>query len=390
VTNNVFTGTGRLYPAGEDGCVSINSSHDNTIANNDCSDGYGGGISIGPGPPFSIAYVHGNNVMLNNFHDLGKGVIADFGCVYVANGACSGDTGATCGDLFQNNVCHDITHALDYTVSNGGTGIYLDHYTQNVTAANNLVYRTSGALVYVNHGCYTTCPGGAGNIVSGNVLAHTYQEAIKRGSNGPSYLGDSFLSFTFQNNIVYFDNVPSNPFSRGPQWLNPTYVTGPVSPGTDGWTCFNAVTAPCNRFFFFQSNDYWSPVSSPYLSTPVFYVTDSATGYPTDGYETIPPPLTQGYPVPFTQWQDCTLLSSSITDNICEDKFSIFSDPLFVNPDYPYDQYQLQVSSPAPSIGFNLGNDFLPTYSAGRNNPNIFPSAVAPGFPVQLLLPSQF
>jgi hypothetical protein len=387
VTNNIFDATGRMYPAGEDGCISINSSHHNTIKYNDCVDSYGGGINIGPGPQFMVAYVHDNNIEFNHFSKLGEGVISDFGCVYVANGGCTGDTapGVSCGDTFQNNICHDITHALgDFTVSNGGTGIYLDHNSQNVMAKNNLVYRTSGALNFNNHGCLPVGSCTPGNVIQGNIFAHSYQGAIKRGPASGSYTGDAFLTFTFQNNIIYFDNTLANSSTSGPQWLNTP--SSPPGAGTDSWTCTSGTgvgTVPCTQWFLFQNNDYWTPNSS----NPLFYVTDS-TGYPADGYtgDTGSP----GYPVPWSQWRSCVPLSTSVKNHICEDSGSIFQDPLFVNPNYPFDQYQLQSGSPAPGVGFNQNNSFLPTYGAGRGNPAILPPTVGPGFPVQLLSPTQF
>jgi hypothetical protein len=394
ITNNLFTSTGRMYASGEDGCILITSSHDNTIENNECSDSYGGGIALGAGPDFQVTYVHDNTIELNKFSFLGQGVISDFGCVYFATGACSiaeaiDGTFSSCTNTFSNNICHDITHATqDATVSNGGTGIYIDHNSQFVTASNNLVFRTTGALAFGNHGCITSshppnpnnpnCVGNtptyldpdskfsSANVFSNNILAYSLQGPIKRGGGQPTAnVGDSFRTFTFENNIVYFDQA-------GPQWL---------SGGTGYWTCGPTVGGgfgtPCTTFFRFETNDYWSPS----LSTISFITTDLSEN-------PLTPPWAFG--TASGDWQSCP---DAGEDGTClgASHNSIFQDPLFLGPGpgYPFDNYGVSNSSPAITIGFSK-TAFHSTYGAGRTNPKLSAQPTAPGFPTQLISPSAF
>lgn len=366
VQNNIFQATGRIYPDGEDGCISINSAHDNTIKDNDCGDSYGGGISVGPGPPFLQAFVHGNTIEFNNIHDIGRGVIADFGCVYIANIGCAG-IGGNCGDTFQNNICHDVTHAFsDANNPDGGNGIYLEHNSQCVLAQYNLVYRTSGALTFNNRGenCVSSAvscnngisTGGCNRLVNNNIFAHSYQAPIKNGAS------DTYLDFTFTNNLVYFDNYASPLWNPNGDSRNPA--------GQSFWKC---TAFPCTNYFDFESNDYWNPNLNP--GNLVFYtgVSPSVTPW---GFTTSAP----GWQAP----------SGAGTGNPQEDintSQSAYEDPGFVNPNYPAEDYH---TPNLPSgIGFNP-TPFESTYKAGRTDPRIFPQATAPGLPVQVLSPYQF
>ncbi len=202
VQNNLFSGIGRMYPGGEDGCMMINSSHDNTIQYNECVDSYGGGIAIGPNVGVVNDFEYNNTVQYNLFHDLGRGVIADFGCVHFAT--LGGTANSTQGELFQNNICHDMISAPGFYGSNNGHGIYIDNNSQYVTVKNNLVYRTSGALFFNNGG--PNCNGGSGpcnNLVTNNILAYSYAGAIRRGANAPSSdVGDPIPEFIFRHSMV--------------------------------------------------------------------------------------------------------------------------------------------------------------------------------------------
>ena len=133
VSNNLFLGMGRIYPNGETGCIWIGSSLGNMITHNECGDSYGGGVAIGPSVATQQAYVYGNNVQYNNFHDIGEGVLSDIGCVHFANRGCAGAHMAypsiTCGDTFANNVCRNITHALNDPAGFWGTATERRHWT---------------------------------------------------------------------------------------------------------------------------------------------------------------------------------------------------------------------------------------------------------------------
>src|SRR5258708_34362602 len=98
-----------MFPNGSVACIWIGSAHDNIIMDNECADNYGSGISVGPGVSFVTDYAYNNSVQHNLFHDLGEGVLMDFGCVHFPNSAGIATTGGS--DSFLKNKCHDITNA---------------------------------------------------------------------------------------------------------------------------------------------------------------------------------------------------------------------------------------------------------------------------------------
>ena len=372
VSNNLFASTGRLYPGGEAGCIWIGSSLGNTIQYNECSDSYGGGISIGPKSGYQKHFNYDNVVQHNNFHDIGRGVIDDFGCVHFANwgGVQTHDT----GNRFESNICHDMTDAVADN-KQGGTGIYIDGLSQCDTVKYNLVYRASGALYFNNtkktapSTCSNSCPdpyapdGGCKNIVSNNILAYSYLNtnnwggAVKRGANDTG-VGDTIRTFTFTHNIVYFNST------KGPQWLKNN---------TGSWSCLFAdgsFPAPCTTYFAFYSNAYWSPN----LPSPLFATTD-VTG--------------SAVFVGLAKWQANSLSSDpgeDGSDPVDGGGKSVYQDPLFKSPGFPADNYRLTGSAPP---GFDTVG-FANTYTAGRNKPVIFAPFVSPGFPLQLLSPTQY
>ncbi|MBA3914006.1 MAG: hypothetical protein H0X25_09180 [Acidobacteriales bacterium] len=361
VYNNIFSGTGRLYPGGEDGCILIGSSHDNVITYNNCIDSYGGGIGIGPsvgqpGGGVTYDYVYSNVVSYNRFQDIGEGVISDFGCVHFANygGIQYFRTmippQTPLGNTFSNNVCHDLTQA-ENDPAGAGIGIYIDNNSQLNIASYNLVYRASGSL-YFNHSspdCYYVIGGGfhsCQNTVASNVLAYAGQGPIKRAG------GDTVLDFTFQNNVVYFDLLANT----GPQLLS----------STSTWDC--NVPTTCTSTFNFQSNDYWSTLT-----------TGLSFQYKHGGSTTN---------TNFDGWSDPAMTAQE--DNVSP--ATIIADPGFVSPGRPFDDYHFRDSS-ATGVPGKIGFDFVGfgyTYSAGRRSPSSFAPPSSPGFPLQLLPASQF
>ena len=102
-------------------------------------------------------------------------------------------------------------------------------------------------------------------------------------------------------------------------------------------------------------------------------------------------PLVTGAPWPLSTWlagytgEDGTVGGGASS--------SINQDPTFVNPTYPYDNYQFADTgsgSVYSEIQFDPSARFPATYTAGRTNALVFPQATAPGFTVQLLGPFQF
>jgi len=379
VSNNIFYGTGRIYPNGEDGCIWIGSSWNNDIEHNECGDSYGGGIAVGPGVGFTKAFEFNNVVKFNNFHDLGAGVISDFGCVHFATGA--GAAVSSMGDSFQNNICSNITHT-PHDLGNGGTGIYIDNNSENVNASYNLVYRASGALFFNNASspaCSLTSGGGftgCNNLVSNNIFAFSGQGPIKRGSVGG--VGDAFQDFTFQQNVVYFG--ASQQTSSGPQWLPP-----PGNTSFGSWDCDIDPTQPtflkpCTRYFNFASNGYYS--RSLALSVPIFVTVNTKNTRSLSTWNGL------------GAWQTTTGTTANYPgeDEAAGGGNAVYADPQFVGPNYAVNDFHFQSTAPgsvANTINFSVAS-FANTYTAGRNNALIFPPPVAPTFPLQLLSPFQF
>jgi hypothetical protein len=358
VSNDLFYGMGRIYPNGEAGCVWIGSSNTNTVEYNQCSDSYGGGVNIGPAVGFTTDYTYNNMIQYNNISGIGQGVIVDMGCVHIAN--YGGRANSTIGDIFQNNICHDVTHAVnDPNNPNGGTGIYFDANSETAIARYNLVYRASDALFYnsPSPSCPTT---GCGNSVTGNIFAYSYLGAVKRGLNPmnspPS--GDLWTDFSFQNNFVYYD-TSNSPLS--------------LANGSSGnqWNCTpNTTNNGCRQFFFFQSNDYWSPTT---MAIPGPFVTyDLSTGIQNQW-----------------NWNSSPSWNGPASNSPFEDTMSQNANPNFGAPGYPSDDYSVNNTSLAAMINFSTAS-FAPTYTAGRSNGLIFSSPTAEGFPLQLLSPFVF
>lgn len=375
VKNDIFYGIGRIYPNGEGGCIWIGSANTNTIENNECGDSYGGGIEVGPNVQITSDFEFNNQIKYNYIHDIGEGVISDFGCVHFAT---LGGSTSSPGDTFQYNICRDITHNSGDS-ANGGTGIYIDNNSQNVTVRDNLVFRTSGPLFFnnISPSCTQSGSTSCNNSVQSNIFAYSLQGPIKRGGNSTFHppVGDALRDFTFQNNIVYFG--VNQETSSGPQWLG-------GSANADFWDCglsntSTGTTPPCTLWFQFLSNAYYSPSLTFNLPT---FVTVNITGLP------LTRSVQYWYGLP--QWQ--TQISSFPNEDETSGgtATAVYAYPGFVDPSYASNNFQFQSTTVPNTIGFDLTDFNMYTYGAGRSTPLLFPSNVMPSFPLQLVSPAQF
>ncbi len=175
VVDTLITHGGRVLPAGIG--VWIGHAGHNFIAQNEISDFYYSGMSLGWrwGAGFSAA--HHNLIEGNHIHDIGHGALSDMAGIYTL--------GESPGTVLRGNLIHDVSRARY-----GGWGIYFDEGSANIVAENNLVYRTQDAGLHQHYG--------TDNVVRNNIFAY--------GTNGQMRLSNPKKSgvITIAQNIFYF------------------------------------------------------------------------------------------------------------------------------------------------------------------------------------------
>ena len=160
------------------GIVIAKSSY-NSLIHNEVFDFYYSGISVGMqwrGPPSTSNH---NLIQYNHVHHVGRGVLGDLGGIYVL------DNPET---TVANNLIHDI---VNYKLTYGGFGIYLDKNSGNVTVENNIVYKTNSAALMTN--CCREA------TVRNNIFAFSKTEGLIRRAVCP----DVVSSWNITRNILF-------------------------------------------------------------------------------------------------------------------------------------------------------------------------------------------
>ncbi|MGN6553985.1 MAG: right-handed parallel beta-helix repeat-containing protein, partial [Verrucomicrobiota bacterium] len=253
----------------------IGFSADNRVTHNEIADLFYTGISVGWRWGYAESNCKRNDISFNHVHHLGWGLLSDMGGIYTL--------GPSEGTTVRNNVFHDI-----YSHAYGGWGLYTDEGSSGILFENNLVYDTKTGSFHQHYG--------RENIVRNNILANSreHQLQVTRVEN--------HLSFTFENNIVFWTN--DSPTLAGP-WEQNRQLT--------------------------RSNCYWNASGAP--------VTFARKSFAAWQNTPVPPPVVTNGSTALPDWAGQG-----------RERGSIIADPLFV--DSARHDFRLQPNSPALKLGF--------------------------------------
>lgn len=362
ITQNKVDYTGRIQPTGEATAISIRDAHHVTVDHNETIGNFSGGISndcgLNRGALGGTTAYHCHDNFITNNLVVGQctsgnciGILNDFGCIYLATNLSPnapntttdpGTTKAQYAIFVEGNVCHDMAHNFTNSTAAGARGIYFDQGTSYVWVDNNLVYRIGQECFFNNTPSHGNGNPAAPylaqyNRVFNNIFALCGASSanawriVNRG-------GDNLSSFTFTKNIGFFNSsVGATPQSQPGHWGCFDYSGGsPV-----GTACINA--------WVFSNNIWWDSTNSGTVDFAICTGSNCNAGQPYTHFSTVP-------------WSG-------------EDAGSKITDPRFINPTYPTDNWHPTNYLAMSQVGF------VPfEYSTAGANLNFTTVPTAPSF----------
>jgi len=179
IDNNYLHDGGRIFRSGVG--VWVGRASHNVVSHNEIADFRYSGVSVGWQWNYNTSSANNNIVEFNHIHEIGKQQLNDIGGVYTL--------GVSPGTIVRNNRVHDIRSNPKLY---GGWGLYTDEGSSEIVFENNIVYNTETGGFHQHYG--------QNNIVRNNVLAFSRNAQVMRTLPEPG------LSFTFERNIVFFNN----------------------------------------------------------------------------------------------------------------------------------------------------------------------------------------
>ncbi|MEI9980565.1 MAG: right-handed parallel beta-helix repeat-containing protein [Edaphobacter sp.] len=191
IADNHIHNLGLVYAAGVG--IWVLQSGRNQIIHNDGHDLFYTAISVGWTWGYWPNQSKDNLIAFNHLHSIGKDMLSDMGGIYTL--------GVQPGTVIQNNLIHDVS-----SFTYGGWGIYLDEGSSDIVVQDNVVYSCKSAGFHQHYG--------RENILRNNIFAFNHEYQLMRTR------GEPHVSFTLENNIVYFDRG----VVLGANWTDGSYI----------------------------------------------------------------------------------------------------------------------------------------------------------------------